>query len=448
MADEPQAQVRFITQLDERFRVTEAPIQLPTRLRRSGLSEVINHLLGTPEDKPRPFDFLLNNELLRGSLAQGMERYGLTGEVVVTLEYVDCIPPPQPEKSCAHKDWVSALTAHPSSRLLLSACYDHTAYVWGAMGQPMAALIGHTGPVKGVTWLSGSDEGGSLRAATASKDMTVRTWRVAPPAGGVGEASTSCEAVLVGHTSSIEAIVTNPAGTRLCSGAWDGTMLLWSASDAAAAATDAAAAAGEACEDASAPPSKRAKGSKEGAVEAAATPTAVATPELTSSETFSGHHSCVGALCWPTAALLYSGSHDGTVREWQLDVGSPSATLAGQAAVLALDVNLTSGLIATGHTDHQLRVWDSRLQQGAMQLAIPHKSWVNDARWCPTHTNLLATACYDGVVRLWDVRSTTPLHELTTHAGKALCLAWDAGERVASGGTDSQLRLAALSLPG
>ena len=49
-ATEPQVQVRFTTKLEARFRVTEAPIQLPTRLTRHGLSVVINHLLNA--EKP------------------------------------------------------------------------------------------------------------------------------------------------------------------------------------------------------------------------------------------------------------------------------------------------------------------------------------------------------------------------------------------------------------
>ena len=63
---EPQVQVRFTTKLEARFRVTEAPIQLPTRLTRHGLSEVINHLLNA--EKPVAFDFVTEDgSLLRGS---------------------------------------------------------------------------------------------------------------------------------------------------------------------------------------------------------------------------------------------------------------------------------------------------------------------------------------------------------------------------------------------
>jgi ribosome biogenesis protein YTM1 len=425
-SSEPQVQVSFTTRLDASLRVTEAPIQLPTRLTRGGLSEVVNHLLHSTT--PRPFDFLLHGQLLRGSLATNLTRHGLSGETVVVLEYIECIPPPTPEPASTHQDWVSALALCSSGpRLVLSGCYDHSAYLWDAEGKQVAALAGHTKPVKAVAWLAPS--GGTLRAATASKDQMLRTWAIDLKDSG-SSADVACEATLDGHTASVEAVVANPAGDRLCSGAWDGSMLLWSVSREAVAssATEPAAAA---------PPTKR---SKKGG--APAPPPAALEP----SARLSAHHDCVGALCWPTASLLYSGAADGTVREWKVDVGAPSATLAGQAAVACLDVSLSSALIASGHTDHALRVWDSRLDQAAMQLKLPHKGWVSAVRWCEHQPNLLASACYDGSVRLWDVRSTVPLHQLNAHVGKALCLAWDA-EFVVSGGTDSQLRRSKVALP-
>ena len=73
--------------------------------------------------------------------------------------------------------------------------------------------------------MGSSAPAGELCAATASKDHTLRTWRVSPNGSSV------CEAALVGHTSSAEALAANPTGDRLCSGAWDGSMLLWSVGD-------------------------------------------------------------------------------------------------------------------------------------------------------------------------------------------------------------------------
>ena len=43
--EESQVQVRFVTKQTE-YAVTDTPMLVPSRLRRYGLSEIINHLLG------------------------------------------------------------------------------------------------------------------------------------------------------------------------------------------------------------------------------------------------------------------------------------------------------------------------------------------------------------------------------------------------------------------
>ena len=112
-SDEQQVAVRLTTRLEAPWRVTEAPIQLPTRLTRFGLSEVVNHLLqGQPT---RPFDFVLNGELLRGSLAKAMVKHGLSGEEVVVIEYIQLLAPPKPEQHAPNPDWVASIAVLHSS---------------------------------------------------------------------------------------------------------------------------------------------------------------------------------------------------------------------------------------------------------------------------------------------------------------------------------------------
>jgi hypothetical protein len=61
-----QVRLKFVTQ-DETIRVTEAPIAVPTKLGRSGLSEVINHLRGAA-DAADSYDFIIESALLRTTL--------------------------------------------------------------------------------------------------------------------------------------------------------------------------------------------------------------------------------------------------------------------------------------------------------------------------------------------------------------------------------------------
>ena len=67
--------VRFVTTFDQ-FRIVDTPFVVPSKLGRSGLSEIVNHLLGNGdadnEDEEevgrQPFDFMIGDRLVRISL--------------------------------------------------------------------------------------------------------------------------------------------------------------------------------------------------------------------------------------------------------------------------------------------------------------------------------------------------------------------------------------------
>lgn len=80
-------------------------------------------------------------------------------------------------------------------------------------------------------------------------------------------------------------------------------------------------------------------------------------------------------------------------------------------------------------------------------MTLPHAGWVAGVRWCPSNPHLLASADFEGAVQLWDIRATVPLHSLTPHQGKAMGVAWDGLGRIASGGSDGQLKYFDVALP-
>ena len=41
-----------------------------------------------------------------------------------------------------------------------------------------------------------------------------------------------------------------------------------------------------------------------------------------------------------------------------------------------------------------------------------HKNWVSSVSWSPSNMYTLATAGYDSKIKIWDIRSNTPLHTL------------------------------------
>ena len=159
------------------------------------------------------------------------------------------------------------------------------------------------------------------------------------------------------------------------------------------------------------------------------------------------HSDCVSSLVWQTANLLYTGGWDCRVKEWDV-CGAAGATatttLVAAAAVLCVDVSLAGATIASGHSDHRLRLWDARAGT-APTGALAHNAWVAGVAWAPNNAHQLLTACHDGSVRLWDVRSTIALHRLASHSTRALCVAWGDDDVLYSGGADGRLHCASLA---
>ena len=83
-------------------------------------------------------------------------------------------------------------------------------------------------------------------------------------------------------------------------------------------------------------------------------------------------------------------------------------------------------------------VWAVGIMQDQKQL-LSHTDWISALAWHPTSPHNLASASYDGSVKLWDLRSAIPLHTLQGHSDKALCVAWARPEQLVSGGADCKL---------
>jgi ribosome biogenesis protein len=67
--------VQFVTAFSK-FRVTDAPFAVPSKLTEKGLSDVISHLLEL--STPMPFLFLIDGQLLRTSLKKHLATAGIS----------------------------------------------------------------------------------------------------------------------------------------------------------------------------------------------------------------------------------------------------------------------------------------------------------------------------------------------------------------------------------
>ena len=203
------------------------------------------------------------------------------------------------------------------------------------------------------------------------------------------------------------------------------------------------------------------------------------------------------SLAWLSASSCASGSMDRGVCVWDVEAAALSSSLRCGKAVTALTASPLGGLLASGHPDGVVRLWDSRGRSStaavSAELSLAEaaavqgssegsaggsssssssapaglraslsrsgsSSWVSEVSWCPTAPHLLAACDFGGSAQLWDIRApAAPLAALTQHKDKALCMQWlwaaggaGAGAggpqelTLVSGGADRQLQSSCL----
>jgi len=191
-----------------RYAVTDAPLAVPVNLGRYGLSEIVNHLLGT-EAEPQPFDFIVNGTLVRGSLRKLFAEQRVSTEEVVAVEYVPAVSLSGESESVEVPAWVGCLDTRTDG-LVLAGCYDGQLQLINASTMEVAAACpAHAEPIRGVTsWRMHPQKAvanqGPLFVATASKDHTVKVWGVRDPSGT--KQAPAVVATLRGHINSVECV--------------------------------------------------------------------------------------------------------------------------------------------------------------------------------------------------------------------------------------------------
>ncbi|KAJ3052428.1 WD repeat-containing protein 12, partial [Rhizoclosmatium hyalinum] len=234
----------------------------------------------------------------------------------------------------------------------------------------------------------------------------------------------------IGHKGSVDGLSVNGARTHIASASFDGSVKIWTTSttdDTVTQSTSIADGTG-----------KRKRGEDS---------TTLVKSSVASLE---AHVGAVSSVCFSKnqgeVHTLFSGGFDHSVRIWDVETGKNSYSMSCEKVVLGLDHSTHSGLIATGHTDNLIRLWDPRDQKGLVvkQKLTSHKNWVPSVSWSPTSSYTLASGSYDSSIKVWDIRSTTPLHTLSAvedgGAKKVLAVVWEEGS-LFSGGEEGKVRV-------
>ncbi|KAI9014135.1 WD40-repeat-containing domain protein [Hyaloraphidium curvatum] len=420
VAQDRQVRVEFVTK-HEQYRIPETGMLLPASLKRYGLSEIVNHVLA--RETPVPFDFLVDGQFLRTSLLEHVTSNALSLETTVVLEYLPSARPPSEIGGFPHPDWVSSVSGNSSSQVILTGCYDGSARVWNKSGACVATLAAGKDPVKAVGWWFPRDGTSHEHCLTGGSDQRITAWKL--DERWMPSVSFTC----VGHASSVDALAVSMDSRHFASASFDGTVKLWTTS------TDDL---DQVQTDDGARPSKRRRGDAESDV-----------PVKAPLRSFEGHSAGVSCVCFDGTAdgrALLSGSMDHSIRRWDMETGINTRTMTSDKAVNAIDVSKVAGLIVTGHSDRVARIWDARVSDGnAVKLKFSgHQGWISAVKWSASNDYAFATASYDSLVKIWDIRSDSALFSTPAQdaGNKVLDMDW-VDNLILAGGSDSSLHVLA-----
>jgi ribosome biogenesis protein YTM1 len=267
---------------------------------------------------------------------------------------------------------------------------------------------------------------------SASQDRTIRAWK-----SSLEHNKYTSLYECIGHKDSIESIAVNPSCSEFASGSWDSSIMLWTM---------------EIPEDSDddehikiQTSTKRRKVNKK---EKIRTKYPIATMD--------GHIGAVSSVTFDSKDnnKLYSGGWDHSIRIWDVESRTNIDIKNCDKVVYGISYSDKSGLIASGHSDRVVRLWDPRAEDVAVvKLTLSsHKNWVTSVSWSTKNLFMLVSGSYDGTIRIWDIRSKTPLYTLSKQNAdkgeekenatpkKVFCVNWD-DDVILSGGEDNQLHI-------
>ncbi|KAI8989357.1 WD40-repeat-containing domain protein [Pilobolus umbonatus] len=328
-SDQEQVQVRFITQQAE-YAVSDSAILVPSNIKKQGLSEIINSLLET--DKPIPFDFLIDGQLLRTSIVDYLNSTNLSTENLLTIEYVESMLPPVPLTAYQHDDWISSVKGLDG--LFLTGSYDHMVRLWNSSGECIDTLIGHEDAVKSVAFGRVNDS--VVTVYSGSLDHSVLAWEHT-----VGNGTSRIVYECKGHKAPVESIAVDANNNYLASASADGMVKIWTTIEPI---EDEPIEGGELNK-------KRKKTEK------------VDDRKIkTKCTTLEGHVGGVNSVKFDglNSNNVYTGGWDHSIRTWDIEQQVNISTKNCEKVVLDIDYSAHSKLLATGHTDKLIRLWDPR----------------------------------------------------------------------------------------
>lgn len=132
------------------------------------------------------------------------------------------------------------------------------------------------------------------------------------------------------------------------------------------------------------------------------------------------HSAAISALSWFPfdTGSFFSGSADQCIRFWDTNTFTTVSSVSCSGPVTRISMSSlpsSKRLLAAACGDSQVHLFDARAHSLAMSLTR-HDGCVVTLDWSPTSPNVLSSAAKDGSLRLWDIRKGIPLACFKMHS--------------------------------
>ncbi|MCY2991401.1 MAG: pentapeptide repeat-containing protein, partial [Planctomycetota bacterium] len=143
----------------------------------------------------------------------------------------------------------------------------------------------------------------------------------------------------------------------------------------------------------------------------------------------------------PDGTLIASGHNDGSVRLWDVASAKELRACNGhQGSVGSVAFSPDGRQLASGSSDKSVRLWDVASAK-ELRVCNGHQGYVGSVAFSPDGRQL-ASGSDDNSVRLWDVASAKELRVCNGHQGSVRSVAFSPdGRQLASGSHDKSVRL-------
>jgi WD40 repeat protein len=143
----------------------------------------------------------------------------------------------------------------------------------------------------------------------------------------------------------------------------------------------------------------------------------------------------------PDGKTIASGSHDKTVRVWDVESGQEMRKLKGHSSsVWPASFSPNGKSVVSGSADWTVRIWD--VESGkAVRTLKGHSDGVSSVCFSPDGRTVVSGS-WDKTVRIWDVESGKEVLKLEGHSDGVYSVSFSpSGNTIVSGSADTTVRL-------